>query len=189
MPTLLAALPLSLQPLARFLSLTGCRLGEALSLTWAQTDDKAGVIRLEPGTTKNSDGRTFPYLVLPELAALLATQRAATRTLEKEQGRIIPSVFRVSGEPIWRKLFYRQWWAAAKASRIYREWPEPLTGKLRREPIPHDFRRTVVRSLERAGVARSVAMKLTGHRTEAVYRRYAIVSEADLAAGVQRLAT
>jgi len=37
-----------------------------------------------------------------------------------------------------------------------------------------------VRNLERAGVSRSVAMKMTGHKTEAVYRRYAIVSEQDL---------
>jgi hypothetical protein len=39
-----------------------------------------------------------------------------------------------------------------------------------------------------AGVPRSVAMKLSGHKTENVYRRYAIVSESDLAAGVQKIA-
>jgi hypothetical protein len=32
-------------------------------------------------------------------------------------------------------------------------------------------------------------MKLTGHRTEAVYRRYAIVSEADLAEAVKKLSS
>jgi hypothetical protein len=37
------------------------------------------------------------------------------------------------------------------------------------------------RALERVGVSRSVAMRLTGHKTEAVYRRYAIVSSGDLA--------
>lgn len=44
-----------------------------------------------------------------------------------------------------------------------------------------------MRNLERAGISRSVAMKLTGHRTEAVYRRYAIVSESDLAEAVKKL--
>ncbi len=31
-------------------------------------------------------------------------------------------------------------------------------------------------------------MKLTGHLTESIYRRYAIVSPADLKAGVEKLA-
>ena len=53
--------------------------------------------------------------------------------------------------------------------------------------IPHDLRRSAVRNMERAGLSRSVAMQLTGHKTEAVYRRYAITSEADLREGVERL--
>ncbi len=40
----------------------------------------------------------------------------------------------------------------------------------------------------RRGVPRSVAIKLTDHKTESVYRRYAIVSEADLSEGVSKLA-
>lgn len=53
--------------------------------------------------------------------------------------------------------------------------------------IPHDLRRSAVRNMERCGLSRSVAMQLTGHKTEAVYRRYAITSEADLREGVDRL--
>ncbi len=45
-----------------------------------------------------------------------------------------------------------------------------------------------MRNLERAGVPRSVAMRLTGHKTEAVYRRYAIVAKSDLEEGVAKLA-
>jgi integrase len=52
--------------------------------------------------------------------------------------------------------------------------------------IPHDFRRTAVRNLERRGVARSVAMKIPGHKTESVYR-YAIVSDADLREETEKL--
>ena len=53
--------------------------------------------------------------------------------------------------------------------------------------VPHDLRRSAVRNLERSGVPRSVAMKMVGHKTEAIYRRYAIVAEADLVAGGEKL--
>jgi hypothetical protein len=47
---------------------------------------------------------------------------------------------------------------------------------------------TAVRNLERAGVPRSTAMAMVGHRTEAIYRRYASVDEAMLHEGGAKLA-
>jgi integrase len=63
-------------------------------------------------------------------------------------------------------------------------WPQPPSYPGR---IPHDMRRSAVRNLERAGVPRSIAMKLTGHKTESVYRRYAIADDRDLRVAVERL--
>lgn len=169
-----AKLPPALQSYARFLYLTGWRAGEARSLTWADVSFTSGVVRLEPGTTKNGEGREFPFACLPPLADLLREQRARTTELERLEGRIIPRVFHRNGKPI--QSYTKAWKAACKAA--------GHEGRL-----VHDLRRSAVRNLERAGVSRSVAMKLTGHKTEAVYRRYAITSAGDLAEGVAKLAT
>lgn len=167
-----------LAPLLRFLWFTGWREGETKSLTWANVDFSVGCVRLEVGTTKNEDGRVFPFGVLPPLRTLLEEQRRRTSAIEAHLKQVIPWVFwRVEGKhakPVHR---YERSWKAACLAACY-------PGKL-----VHDLRRTAVRRLERAGVPRSVAMKLTGHKTESIYHRYAIVSERDLSEGVAKLAT
>jgi hypothetical protein len=47
--------------------------------------------------------------------------------------------------------------------------------------LPHDFRRSAARNLRRAqGIGPEVGMKITGHETDAMWRRYSIVDEDDI---------
>ena len=142
---------------------------EILPLEWRRVDlhPKVGTLCLDPGSTKNDDGRLV-YLT-SEVYTLLTAQLQRVQTLERSMGKIIPWVFphlegRFRGERI--QDFKKAWKTACKKA--------GCPGMLR-----HDFRRTAVRNFERAGVPRSIAMKHTGHRTESVYGRYDIVDDAD----------
>ena len=156
----------------QFMFITGWRSrSEVLPLRWPQVDFAGGFVRLELGTTKNTEGRAFP--LIHELRALLERRQTITRRCERAQGRIIAHVFHRYGRPI---------------KSLRRPWTTACTRAGRSGLLPHDLRRSAVRNLERAGISRSVAMKLTGHKTEAVYRRYAIVAENDLREAGAKLA-
>jgi len=163
----LPALPEHLRPVVSFAYYTGWRIrSEVLKLTWPQVDLITGTVRLEVGDTKNKDGRLF-YLTA-ELHALLTAQWQERQTLYPE----CSWVFHEHGKQI--KTFYKSWRKACLAT--------GFPGK-----FGHDFRRTAVRNMVRAGIPERVAMQLAGHKTRSVFDRYHIVSDGDLREAAQRL--
>ena len=74
--------------------------------------------------------------------------------------------------------------AACFLARLVEYQARPLTGTTRAavglpQKLFHDFRRTAARDMVRAGVDRSVAITITGHRSFAVYERYNITATTD----------
>jgi hypothetical protein len=131
----------------------------------------------------------FP-LNVPMLRQALEQQVQKTESLQIAKGQIIPWLFHRDGKQI--KTFRRSWMTACVEAGLGKRIRD-VSGKLIKtvaNRIPHDFRRTAVRNLERAGTPRSAAMKMVGHKTEAIYRRYAIADEKmllDAGAGLGRL--
>ena len=168
---MLAHLPEPVRPAATFAYLTGWRIdSEVLPLEWRQVDFGAGEVRLDPGKTKNGEGRTFP--MTRELREVLEQQRAITENHQRQFKVVCPRVFHRSGRPIksFRVAFRSACVEAGCPGRVL-----------------HDFRRTAVRNLVRAGIPERVAMQMTGHKTRSVFERYNIVSAGDLREAARRL--
>lgn len=179
-----------LAALARAAYLTGWRKGELRSRKWTHVDFAAGWLRLEPEETKNREGRQFP--VTPELRALLEAQRARVEAIQKKTDRIVPWIFaRDDGAPVGD--FKKAWGTACVAAGFFRVetiGEDGETPKTRKVPtkLVHDFRRSAVRNLIRFGIPETTAMEMTGHKTRAVFKRYAIVDEAMLKEAGAKLA-
>jgi len=177
-----AALPEELRPIITFAYHSGWRKAEILGLTWDKVDLEQGVVRLDPGETKNEKGRTL-YMneeLFQEIHKLHSKRRLDC-----------PYLFNRDGVQI--KGFRKAWDSACIKAGLW----EPLRDgdgnvvtiknkkgeeKIVKVPtkIPHDFRRTAIRDMIRSGTPERVAMEISGHKTRSVFDRYNIVSDEDL---------
>jgi integrase len=155
------ALPDYMKPVVTLAYESGMRREEILGLKWDQVKLKQGTIVLEPGMTKNDEARIF--YMSPKFREMLTELWEKRAQLEKD----IPYVF-VNRSGAGRIVDYRKAWKRALKK-------VGLAGKLF-----HDFRRTAVRNMVRAGVPESVAMKISGHKDRSIFERYNITDEKDL---------
>ena len=94
---------------------------KSCSLEWRQVDFNAREVTLDPGKTKNGEGRTFPMTC--ELREVLEQQRAITENLQRQLKVVCPRVFHRSGRPIKSFRVHserpcRRWMSGSCAARL-----------------------------------------------------------------------
>lgn len=162
-------LPAYLQDACRFAYLSGWRRGEVFSLEWSDVDQRSRVIRLRPEESKNGQGRT---LALEGELWNIIERRWTERVIRNGRtSRICNLVFHHDGHAIVD---------------IKKAWTSACTKAGVGKKLFHDFRRTAIRNMVRAGVPETVAMKISGHKTRSVFDRYNITDERDLREAMQK---
>jgi integrase len=141
----------------------GWRVSELLNLRVGQIDLVARTIRLDPGTTKNQEGRE----VTIESGTLLQLLRHCVEGKRPEE-----QVFTRGDKPV--RDFRKSWQNLCTAAGV----PTLLF---------HDLRRTAARNLRAAGVPEEIIMRIAGWKTSSVFKRYAIVDKSDIRTALQQL--
>jgi len=179
---------------ADFAFLSGWRSMEVLALQWSNVDERAGVVKLDVGTTKSGAGRVLPIADYPQLAEVIERRRAVAKRLAAgavispwvfcfaEPLKVRGRTYRAAGAPLFRPdrdrglptILRDEWAAACRAA--------GFPGRMF-----HDLRRSAARNFERAGIPRSVARRLGGW-SDKIYSRYAIGAESELGAAVGKVA-
>lgn len=161
-----------------FLYHSGWRVSEMRQVEWRDVDLAGGVIRFRPEISKNKKARVLP--LRGELGEIIV-RAAKNRRLDCVR------VFHDKGQPIgdFRKAWHNAC-VAASLGRFDKIGEGQGAKKVYTGLLIHDFRRSAVRNLIKAGVPEKVAMEVTGHKTRAIFDRYHIVDESDLVSALDR---
>ena len=159
-PALRDALDDAVRPLFVCAYFTGTRKGELLKAQWDWVDFERNRIYVPPAAAKNRTGRILP---IPEgdMRDLLLKAKQK-RDLEYPE---CEWVFSRDGELI--KDYRAAWHKARKIAGA----PKLLF---------HDLRRTAVRNMRRLGIPQAMRMKISGHKTDSMERRYNITDDDDI---------
>jgi integrase len=160
---LLAEIPdQNVKDIVEFLYNSGWRSNEPRAMQWSWLDLDSWTVRLPAEFSKNKKPRT---LAIEDALKDIIKRRIKLRDLA------CPYVFHRNGKSI--KSFRKAFQAAAKAIGLP-------------DLVPHDMRRSAIRNFRKAGLSESEGMKLSGHRTRAVYDRYDIIDEEDSRQAMKR---
>jgi len=174
----------------------GWRHHELLALQVKQIDLEHRVIRLEPGTTKNDEGREAPMtsVMLQLLTACLEGKGGDAYVFTRPNGRMVLSI-----RDTWAKAcckaglgaMYCKQCGEQVANQKLPQCPgchRRLTAQEQsyRGLIFHDLRRTAARNLRRAGLPESMIKQIGGWKTTSVFHRYAIVNRQDMATAMHQ---
>jgi integrase len=174
-------LPEDPQDFARWGYFTGWRKGEISSLRWKELNMESRQLRLRGPFSKNGEPRAVP--LMGELWEIIK-RRWKARRYQGEAGETILSqlvFFRQKGRGVPK--------AGAPVSQFRKSWKVACESADKPDALFHDFRRTAVRNMIRAGVPRRIAMMLSGHKTESVFERYNITDDQDLEDAVRKTQT
>lgn len=157
---LLEALPAHLRPLVQFALATGCRMGEILGLEWCRVDLERRVAWLDPGTTKNGEGRGIPL------------NRDAVLALRAAQGAHPRRCFTYLGSP---------------QDRVGSAWKRALKRAGITEFRFHDLRHTWASWHVMSGTSLQELMELGGWKSYEMVLRYAHLAPEHLAEAASRI--
>jgi integrase len=170
----------------------GWRRGELLGLRVRNVDLLNRKIRLDVGTTKNREGREVALTArATELLRACCTGKRPEDAVFTRGEKNVPVIcMRDAWYALCIGAGLGRWvcsdskcsGAIVKGRCSECKHPQRYAGL-----TPHDLRRSAAKNARRKGVPESVIMKLGGWKTAAMFRRYAIVSEADQLAAVAAL--